>query len=554
MQRTGILSKASAVVARRRAGGGRPPQVAIVGGGFGGIAAAVKLRQAGIETFTIFERSLGIGGTWRDNTYPGCEVDTHSHMYAYSFTHPDWSRTHARQAELQRYLEGVVDDFDLRRHFRMGVAVEEAVWDETTHTYTLRLGDGTSASCDVLVSAVGFLNVPRYPDWPGLDTFRGPKFHTARWEHDHDLSGARVAVVGTGSSAAQLVPELAQVAGRVLVFQREPGWVMPKGDRDFAPEERAALRGPLRWRRERLRQLRRIEKNLWRRRVYRPGTKINDACEQLCRDYIAREFADRPDLRDAVTPTYPYWGKRVILASSFYPALKRDNVELIPRAVASVTETGLVDVDGVERPVDVLVMSTGFQPTNYLAHLRVVGRDGRSLHEHWAGEPRAFLGIAVPGFPNFFMLYGPGTNGGEIVWMLERQAEYALRVVRRMARTGATAVEVKRRWADRYDRWLQSTVQDTAWTVSNNYFKSETGRVVTQWPYSPLVYWALTKSLGRWSEKSRTRAGGHAIPESRHASWITPSDEVSGIASFAVKPPSIGRTTPLTYSPSSEAR
>ena len=491
-----------------RVGRAAPPRIAIVGGGFAGIAAGVKLRKAGIDSFTIFEKSLGVGGTWRDNTYPGCEVDTHSNLYSFSFTHPDWSRTHARQPELQKYLEGVVDEFDLRRHFRMGLSVDEAVWDDKTHTYRLQLGDGTTETCHVLISAVGFLNVPRYPEWPGIDSFSGPKFHTSRWEHEHDLTGKRVAFVGTGSTAAQAVPELAEIVGKLLVFQREPGWVMPKGDRDFTPEEREDLRRPLRWRRERLRQLKRIEKSLWRRAIYTPGSKINSTYEKMCRDYIAREFAERPDLREAVTPTYPYWGKRMILASTFYPALKRDNVELIPKAVVAVTERGVVDADGVERPVDVLVLSTGFLPTNYLAHLRVVGRDGRSLHDYWAGEPRAFLGMTVPGFPNFFMLYGPGTNGGEIVWMLERQSEYAVRAMKRMMRTGATAIEVKPRWANRYHRWLQSKMQGTAWTVSNNYFKSETGKIVTQWPYSPLTYSALTKTLGRWSATTRTRRDG----------------------------------------------
>jgi cation diffusion facilitator CzcD-associated flavoprotein CzcO len=195
----------------------------------------------------------------------------------------------------------------------------------------------------------------------------------------------------------------------------------------------------------------------------------------------------------------------VIFASTFYPALKRDDVRLVPRAVTSVTETAVIDSDGVEHPVDVVVLATGFQPTNYLANLEVVGRDGRSLHEHWDGEPRAFLGITVPGFPNFFMLYGPGTNGGEIVWMLERQAEYAVRALRRMERRGATAVEVRRLWADGYDRWLQWSVRKTAWAVSNNYFKTGSGKIVTQWPYSPLVYAALTKALGRWSERLRRR-------------------------------------------------
>jgi cation diffusion facilitator CzcD-associated flavoprotein CzcO len=479
------------------------PEVAVVGSGFAGIAAGVKLRKAGIESFTIYEKALDVGGTWRDNTYPGCEVDTSSSLYAYSFTKPSWSRTHARQADLRKYLESVVDDFGLRPHIRTGVAVDRAVWDESAQAYTLQLDDGTTATCHVLISAVGFLNVPKMPDWPGLESFRGPAFHTARWEHEHDLTGRRVAVVGTGSSAIQLVPEVAKVAGRVLLFQREPGWILPKGERDYTPEEMEALRRPLQWRRERLRQLRRIEKNLWRAGAYRPGAKPNAGGERVCRRYIEREFAERPDLREALTPTYPYWGKRVIFASTFYAALKRENVELVPRAVTRVTETGVVDTEGMEHPVDVLVLATGFQPTNYLAHLQVVGRDGRSLRDHWAGEPRAYLGITVPGFPNFFIMYGPGTNGGEIVWMLERQAEYAVRVVRRMTRTGATAVEVKRRWAGAYDRWLQWAVRKTAWTVSRNYFKSGSGKVVTQWPYGPLLYWALTKSLGRWSETAR---------------------------------------------------
>jgi cation diffusion facilitator CzcD-associated flavoprotein CzcO len=483
--------------------------VAIVGSGFGGIAAAVKLQKAGVERFTIYERALEIGGTWRDNTYPGCEVDTQSILYSYSFVRADFSRTHVRQAELQKYLESVVDQFGLRPHLRRGVGVDAATWEENSHTYRLDLDDGTTARCRVLISAVGFLNVPKMPDWPGLDSFRGPAFHTARWEHQHDLTGKTVAVVGTGSSAVQLIPEVAKVAGKVLLFQREPGWVFPKGERDLTADERAQRRDPLQWRRARLRQLWVIEKNLWRAGAYRPGSKVNSKGEAACRRYIDTTFADRPDLRDAVTPTYPYWGKRVIFASTFYPALLRDNVEVIPKAVARVTETGLVDVDGGEHRADVLVLATGFQPTNYLAHLRVVGRNGRSLQEHWAGEPRAFLGITVPGFPNFFMLYGPGTNGGEIVWMLERQAEFAVRALQRMERTGATAVDVRQRWADAYNRWLQWTVRKTAWAVSNNYFKSGSGQIVTQWPYSPLVYSALTKSLGRWSEKLLSAPGTH---------------------------------------------
>lgn len=249
-----------------------------------------------------------------------------------------------------------------------------------------------------------------------------------------------------------------------------------------------------------------LEKGLWRGRLYRIGTKHNREREQLCLSYIARQFADHPDLREAITPKYPYPGKRPVVASTFYPALKKENVELVPRAVASVTRTGIVDAAGIERAVDVIVMATGFQPANYLARVRVVGRDGRTLQEHWAGEPRAYLGITVPAFPNFFMLYGPGTNGGELVMNLESQAEYAVRAIKRMIRERVTAVEVKPSFEARWDRWLQSRMEGTSWTMTNNYFKSPTGKIVTQWHSGNLHYRVLTKLLGRVSETTRRRA------------------------------------------------
>jgi cation diffusion facilitator CzcD-associated flavoprotein CzcO len=484
------------------------PRVAVVGAGFGGIAAGVKLLQAGVRTFTIYESSLGLGGTWWDNTYPGAEVDVGSHLYCFSFKPHGWSRTHARQPELQKYLEEAVDQFGLRPHLRLGVTVESAAWDDARHVWAVRLDDGTVDECHVLVSAVGFLNVPRYPDWPGLESFAGPAFHTARWEHQHDLTGKVVAVVGTGSSATQVVPAVQPLVERLYVFQREPGWVMPKGERDFADAERVALGAPWRARRERWRQRYLLEKNLWGGNMNRPGTKANARREAMCRAYIAREFADRPELEAAVTPTYPYPGKRPVFATTFYPALKQANVELVPHAVASVTPSGIVDAEGVERAVDAIVMATGFQPANYLARLPVTGRDGRTLQQYWAGEPHAFLGITVPGFPNFFMLYGPGTNGGEIVVMLESQAEYAVRAVKRMLRERATAVEVKPRFEAAWERWLASKIEGTSWTMTNNYFKAPSGKVVTQWPYGNLYYRLLTKALGRVSETTRRAHDG----------------------------------------------
>jgi cation diffusion facilitator CzcD-associated flavoprotein CzcO len=492
------------------------PRVVVVGAGFGGIAAGVELRRAGIDTFTIYESSEGVGGTWWDNTYPGCEVDVGSALYRFSFRPGHWARTHARQPELQAYLEETVDELGLRPHLELGVAVESATWDDHRHTWTVRLADGRVDECHVVISAVGFLNVPRTPDWPGLEEFGGPAFHTARWEHEHDLTGRVVAVVGTGSSATQIVPAIQPVVARCLVFQREPGWVLPKGERDLTADERATYgrRWPRTRERWRLRYL--LEKSLWSGRIWRPGTRVNRAREQLCRDYIARKFADRPDLRDAVTPRYPYPGKRPIFASTYYSALKKDNVTLVPRAVAGVTREGIVDDAGQHHPVDVIVMATGFHAADYLTRLPIVGRDGRTLQEHWAGEPRAYLGITVAGCPNFFMLYGPGTNGGDIVSMLEAQAGYAVRAVRRMVREGVTAVEVKPRYEARWHRWLQSKMTGTSWTQTHNYFTAPSGKVVTQWTYGNLAYRVLTRTLGRISETtSRRSAVQPSVPAAR---------------------------------------
>jgi cation diffusion facilitator CzcD-associated flavoprotein CzcO len=482
------------------------PRVVVVGAGFGGIGAGVKLKQAGLASFTMYESSLGVGGTWWDNTYPGAEVDVHSNLYCYSFKPHEWTRTHAGQADLQKYLEETVDEFGLRPHLRLGVSVESATWDDDRHLWSVALDTGVIDECHALISAVGFLNVPNHPDWPGLAEFRGPAFHTSQWEHHHDLTDKTVAVVGTGSTASQVIPALQPLAKKVYVFQREPGWVMPKGERDLTDAERRSFAKP--WRRavDRIRLRYVLEKGLWGAGIFRPGTKIHALRQQTCLDYIDREFADRPDLRLAVTPAYPFPGKRPIMASTFYPALKKENVELVPRAVARVTPTGIVDADGTERAADVIVEATGFQAAKYLSRIRVSGRNGETLQDRWRGEPRAYLGITVPGFPNFFMLYGPGTNGGELVSMLEAQAEYAVRVLKRMRRQRVSAVEVRPLFDALWYVWLQSKMEGTSWTMSNNYFRSTTGKIVTQWPSGNMVYRALTKLVGRVSETTTCRA------------------------------------------------
>ncbi len=472
------------------------PRVAIIGGGLGGIAMAVKLKQAGIDSFTIFEKNDGPGGTWWENTYPGAQVDIASSFYSYSFKpHYDWPRSHANQAEVLQYIQDIVDEFGLRPRFRFGARIRQVVWNEASHTWTVHAQSGEALEYDIAVSCVGFLNEPAYPAWPGLADFQGPKFHTARWEHRHDLAGKRVAVVGTGSTACQVVSAIAPRVGHLYLFQREPGYVAPKNYREFSSGERSRLR---RW--PLIQRLRRIRAFLAFERLRASALadgRMQRLLRQACVDHIAAGVKD-VELREKVTPTYAFYCKRPILDDFYYPALNRDNVEVVPRAVTRVTRTGVVDADGVEREVDVLVMATGFQAANYLSSLEVKGRAGRSIHEAWGTEPRAFLGLSVPGFPNLFLLYGPNTNGGSAIFLLERQAEWIVATIKRMRRRKATAAEVRQDLFDRFVRWVDKGNAGKAWVsggCNHNYYFSPTGRVVTQWPYSSVLYWLLTKAL-----------------------------------------------------------
>jgi cation diffusion facilitator CzcD-associated flavoprotein CzcO len=466
----------------------------VVGGGFGGLAAGIYMKKAGIHDFRIIEKSAGLGGTWWENHYPGAEVDVHSHLYSFPFKRFDWSRTHARAPEMQAYVKELVDDNDLSPHVSLLTTVIEAVWDDELEGYRVTLSTGEVVTARVLISAVGLMNVPRLPDWPGLDEFEGPAFHTARWEHEHDLTGKRVAVVGTGSSSTQVVATIAPMVDQLYVYQREPGWVLPKGDRDYEPEERASLAKvselKRRWMRAKHYML--LMRAQAFARMWRPATKLNQQAQGRALAYIDQVFADRPDLKEAVTPKYSFAGKRTILNGEFYPTLLRPNVELIPRAVSRLTRSGVVDSAEVETPVDLVVMATGFQQANVLRSLRVVGRSGRSIHDIWGAEPRALMGITVPGFPNFFMLYGPNTNGGEIFGNHRAQVDWAVRSIKRLERRGG-AIDTRKLPFALFDRWLQWGMRKTAWVGAKNYYKSTTGRIVTQWPYDALTYRVLAR-------------------------------------------------------------
>jgi cation diffusion facilitator CzcD-associated flavoprotein CzcO len=488
----------------------RSPRVAIIGAGLGGIAAAVKLRQRTSADFVIFEQSDGVGGTWRDNRYPGCEVDIHSHAYSYSFLRYEWPRTHATQPELLAYAEHVVEAFGLAPCLRLNTRVTSLVWEEPAAHYVLFTADGGRHEFDAVISATGLLSVPRYPDWPGLGSFSGVCFHTARWEPQHDLSGKTVAVVGTGSTAAQVVPAIAPRVGQLHVYQREPGWIEPKREREFTRRERWFYRHvPLAQRAHRawlfyqaMRRFKGFDVNGKRQRELR----------EACLAFISRSIED-PAVREAVTPHYPWGCKRVIQASDFYEAFNRPNVELVPHEVTRVTPTGLVDATGAVRQADVLILSTGFQPTSFLTGIEVKGRDGRSLHDAWQGRPSAFMGITVAGFPNFFILYGPNTNGGgSIIHQLERQAEVAANAVRRLergtmfrgtVRSVDTKPEAQRRWVAWIDRRLATTASAME-SGCHNYYHVAGGANVTQWPGTPLSYAAATRLLARFGLRERS--------------------------------------------------
>jgi cation diffusion facilitator CzcD-associated flavoprotein CzcO len=470
-------------------------RVAIIGAGLGGIAAAVKLRKTRAEV-VIFEQSAGLGGTWFDNRYPGCEVDVHSHAYSFSFLKYDWPRTHATQPELLAYAEHVVDRFGLRPHIRLNTRVTDLAWEESTGTYTLSTDDGRSHEFDVVISALGLLSVPRYPEWPGLDTFGGPCFHTSRWEN-HDLTGRSVAVVGTGSTAVQIVPAIARTAGKVYVFQREPGWIEPKHEREFTPRERWWYRNvPLAQKAHRAWIFHQGNRRF---KGYDVGSRRQRRMRAAGETFIATSIDD-PATRAAVTPAYPWGCKRPVISSTFYPALNRDNVELVPHAVREVTPAGVVDATGTARDVDVLILSTGFRPTRFLASLDVKGRDGRSIHDVWRNRASAFLGITVPGFPNFFILYGPNTNGGvSIIAQLERQAEVVVGAVKRMAR--GRRIDTSPSVAGRYLAWIDRRMATTASAMNagcHNYYHDPAGHNVTQWPGGHLAYAIATRFTARF--------------------------------------------------------
>jgi cation diffusion facilitator CzcD-associated flavoprotein CzcO len=455
-----------------------PLEVAIVGSGFGGLGMAVRLKRSGVDSFVVLEKAARIGGTWRDNTYPGAACDVPSHLYSFSFRPGAWSRRYPAQGEILGYLEDLVREWELGPHLRLGAEVRAVAFDEATGTWRIELASGDVLRARAVVSAVGQLNRPRLPDIPGFDSFQGPSWHSARWDHGRDLAGKRVAVIGTGASAIQFVPEIARRAAAVHVFQRSAPYVIPKPDRPEHPLYRFL---PPLTRADRLRIY--LTGELLGAALFGSG-RLQRLLTARWRTFMESQVSD-PELREKCEPDYAVGCKRILFSNDWYPALALPGVELVTDPLAAVTEAGVVTADGRERQVDAIVFATGFQTTGFLQPMRVSGAGGRDLHEAWREGAEAYRGIVVSGFPNFFMLYGPNTNLGSnsIIYMLEGQIAYVERALAALRRRDLRWLDVRPAVQDEFNRWVRSRSERTVWESGcRNWYTTATGRNTNNWP------------------------------------------------------------------------
>lgn len=466
--------------------------VVIVGAGVSGICMAAHLDRIG-ASYVVIERLRGFGGTWRANTYPGAACDTQSHHYSFSFAlNPNWSRVFSPQAEILEYLESTAHSLGIHEKTRFGVTVTGASWDELAGRWGVECSDGSLFSSRALVSAVGQLNEPNIPEFPGLDEFDQPNFHTAEWDHDQPLDGLRVGVVGNAASGLQLIPPVAERAAHLTVFQRSPNHVFPRDDRSYTDEERrkfARSKLAARWHRYRI---------YWEWERWWPaflkGSKAAKARQAENQAWIRDQVSD-PEFADVLTPTYEVGCKRVLLADDYYPALQRDNVEVVTTPIERLTG-GAVVAGGREIDLDVLVFATGFKARDFLASMDILGRRGSRLHEAWGDAPTAHLGITVPGFPNFFMLYGPNTNLGHnsIIFMIECQANYIVRCLARIEERRLRYLDLAPAAMRAFNRKMHADLAETAWAkIPHSWYKTDAGKITNNWSGTTTRYWWETR-------------------------------------------------------------
>jgi cation diffusion facilitator CzcD-associated flavoprotein CzcO len=470
--------------------------VLIVGGGFSGLCMAIKLREAGMNSFLLIEKSDDIGGTWYDNRYPGCACDIPSHLYSFSFEpSPDWSRMYPGQREIHDYLKRCVERYKIAPNIRLNTRFREAIWDEAEDVWHATAGEGMRIRARVLVSGIGGLHVPHYPELKGMENFSGSKFHSSTWDHSVDLEGKNVAVVGTGASAIQFVPQIAPRVGKLYLFQRTPPWIVPRMDFAIAekwkkrfrrfPAIMRAFRQFIFWRQEF-----RVLGFLGNRFVRTKATEI--ATHQLEKQIRA------PKLRAALKPNYELGCKRVLVSDDFYPALTRPNVELVTDSIAEVRERSIVTADGVERPIDVLIFGTGFRATEPLIGIRLVGRGGVEIHDAWRERMSAYLGVTVSGFPNLFLLLGPNTGLGHnsVVLMIEAQVHYVMSCFSLMKRRKKRVLEVRPETQKQFVADIYRRLEGTVWQSGGCrswYQDPRTGENTTLWPGSVVAYVRRTR-------------------------------------------------------------
>ena len=490
--------------------------VAVIGAGMSGILAAYRLKQAGVN-FILFEKNSGIGGTWLENTYPGCRVDVSNHVYCYSFMQKhDWPHFHSTQNVLLQYFNDCADIFGIRDNIRFGTNVSSAIWDENEGNWNLEISSENGEeifACQSVISAVGQLNRPSYPDIPGVDTYRRESWHSAHWNHDYDLSGKNVAVIGTGCSAVQFIPRVAEVAANTTIFQRTPNWLMPRPQYqqrlpesllwcfDHIPHYHNWFRLHLFWRsHEGL--LPRLELDPdWENPGDNSISSENHELGLMLRLYLQSEFSEHPELLEKVTPNFTLGAKRFVIDDGLWAeTLRRDNVELCTEEITSITETGIETVGGEHNEFDAIIYGTGFKASEFLTPMKVVGRGGIDLHEQWDGDARAYLGIVAPNFPNFFFLYGPNTNiviNGSIIYFSECEVHFVTRYINYLLANNVTAMDVKQEIHDAYNDRVDAGNRQMAWGISdvNSWYKNASGRTAQNWPFSLLEYWEQTREV-----------------------------------------------------------
>lgn len=467
-------------------------RVAVIGAGPGGIITAVRLREAGIEDFVILERADGVGGTWRRNRYLGLSCDIASHFYSFSFApKADWSRPFARQPEILAYLEQVATQFDIRRYCRFGTSVEAAQWDHETARWHLTTSDGDTVAAAAVIASPGLFGKLRYPDIDGIDGFAGASWHTGDWHDGHSLAGERVAIIGSAATAVQMLPEVAAIAGQVHLFQRSPTWVLPKDDVPYTPEELEEFR-------QHPDKAAVLREELFHR--YADDPPFRDLSllaqgEQTGLESIA--IVEDPDVRARLTPKTPWGCHRPLFSNEYFPTFNLPHVELLTDPIVAITPNGLRTADGTERDVDTIIYATGYDTLKFASVIDFVGRDGVHLRDAWADGAQAYLGITTSGFPNLFMLYGPNTNAGSIMYMIECQVDYVLRSLQHMDRDHLAWIDVRRDVMAAYNEKLQSEIDEVeVWQGGcSTYYRVPSGRIVTQWPHSMARYRELTDNL-----------------------------------------------------------